>query len=105
MIKDNLIFAFEKDTLRIFIVDEINHQNVAYMRERIDGKICEFSPKKVVLDLSRLDFMDSSGIGFIIGRNRLVQEAQAELVIEKPNAHIFEILTCAGVDKIIQIVN
>lgn len=105
MIKDNLVFAFEKGALRVFIIGEINHHNVAEMREKLDKKICELSPEKVVLDLSQLNFMDSSGMGFIIGRKRALQEIQAELVIENPNTYILKHLKCAGVDQIIKIVN
>ena len=105
MIKDNLVFSFEKGALRIFIIGEINHHNVVKMREKVDKKICELSPEKVVLDLSQLNFMDSSGFGFIIGRNRVLQEKQAELVIENPNKNILNILKSCGTDKIIKIVN
>ncbi len=105
MIKNNLVFAFEKGALRIFIIGEINHHNVAEMREKIDGKICELSPEKVVLDLSQLYFMDSSGTGLIIGRKQLLQERKAELVIENPDPYILKHLKCAGVDRIIKTVN
>ena len=105
MIKDNLVFSFEKGALRIFIIGEINHHNVVKMREKVDKKIRELSPKKVVLDFSQLNFMDSSGTGFIIGRNRILQETQAELVIESPNTHILKLLSCAGLDRIIKIEN
>lgn len=105
MIKDNLVFVFEKGALRVFIIGEINHHNVAEMREKIDQKIGELSPEKAVLDLSRLNFMDSSGMGLILGRQRTLQEISAELVIENPNAHILKHLQCAGVDRIIKIVN
>ena len=105
MIKDNLVFTFEKGALRVFIIGEINHHNVAKMREKIDEKIRKLSPEKVVLDLSQLNFMDSSGFGFIIGRKRALQETQAELVIENPNKNIFNILKSCGTDKIIKIVN
>ena len=104
MTNKNLIFTLENGTLRVFIIGEINHKNVAEMREKIDGKIRELSPEKVVLDLSQLTFMDSSGMGFIIGRNRVVQEIQAVLVIENPNTTIFKILKCAGVDRLAKIV-
>ncbi len=105
MTNDNLIFVFEKSALRIFVIGEINRHSVPPMREEIDEKISEFSPKKVIFDLSRVNFMDSSGIGFIIGRRRLLQELQAELVIENPNTRIFKILKCSGVDQIAKIVN
>ena len=105
MREDNLIFVFEQGALRVFIIGEITHHNVGELRERIDEKIGECTPEKVVLDLSRLNFMDSSGVGFIIGRRRTLQEMQAELVIENPGTHILELLKCAGVDKIIQVGN
>ena len=105
MIKDNFVFCLEKGTLRIIIIDEINHHNVAKMREKIDEKIRELSPEKVVLDLSQLNFMDSSGFGFIIGRMRVLQETQAELVIENPNTYISKLLKCAGLDRIIKTAN
>ena len=103
--KDNLVFALEKGALRIFIIAEIHHHNVAEMREKIDEKIGEFSPEKVVLDLSQLNFMDSSGMGLIFGRNRALQDRQAELVIENPTPPILKHLQCAGVDRIIKIVS
>lgn len=105
MIKDNLVFAFEKGDLRIFIIGEIDNRNVVSMREKIDKKIRESSPERAVLDLLRLDTMDSSGIGFIIGRHRLLQEMQAELVIENPNTYISKLLKCAGLDRIIKTAN
>ena len=100
MIKDNLVFALEKETLRIFIIGEINRASILSLREQIDEKIRELSPEKVVLDLSRLHFMDSSGIGFFIGRQRVAQELQAEFVIENPSAAVLELLKCAGMGNL-----
>ena len=103
MMKDNLVFVLEKGVLRIFVIGEINHRSVVGMREKIDKKFCTEDFEKVVLDLSRLEFMDSSGIGFIIGRNRALQEIGTELVIENPNTDILRLLKCAGIDQIIKI--
>lgn len=105
MIKDNLVFAIENDSLRIFIIGEITHTTARKMREKIDEKIFELSLKKVILDFSQLEFMDSAGIGLIIGRNRVIKEVNAELVIENPSANIFNILKCSGIDKIVKIEN
>ena len=109
MMKDNLVFALEKGTLRIFIIGEIHHHNVAEMREKIDEKIGEFSPEKVVLDLSQTIISNPFGlkcaVGLIIGRHRLLEELQAELVIENPTPPILKHLQCAGVDRIIKIVS
>ena len=109
MTNDNLIFVFEKDTLRVLNIGEINRQSVPKMREEIDEKICEFSPKQVVLDLSQTIISTPFGlkcaVGLIIGRHRLLKELQAELVIENPNPHTLKCLKSNGVDKLIKIVN
>ncbi len=109
MINDNLIFVFENGTLRILNIGEINRHSVPKMREEIDEKIRELSPKKVMLDLSQAVISNPFGlkcaVGFIIGRHRLLQELQAELVIENPNTHILKLLKGTGVDRIIKIVN
>ena len=109
MTNDNLIFVFEKDTLRILNIGEINRFNPSAMREEIDEKICEFSPKQVVLDLSQTvishPFDLKCAVGLIVGRHRLLEELQAELVIENPNPHTLKCLKSNGVDKLIKIVN
>lgn len=104
MTKGNLIFAFGENTLRILIIGEIHHRNAAELREKVDGKIRELSPQKVVLDLSRLHFMDSAGIGFIIGRQRTVQDIRAELAIENPDPAVLKLLMSAGIHRIAKIV-
>ena len=77
--------------------------------EEIDEKICEFSPKQVVLDLSQTvishPFDLKCAVGLIVGRHRLLEELQAELVIENPNPHTLKCLKSNGVDKLIKIVN
>ena len=109
MTNDNLIFVFEKGTLRILNIVEINRFNNSAMREEIDEKICEFSPKQVVLDLSQMvishPFDLKCAVGLIIGRHRMLEELQAELVIENPTPPILKHLQCAGVDRIIKIVS
>lgn len=109
MMKNNLVFAYENGVLRILNIGEINRFNTSAMREEIDEKICEFSPKQVVLDLSQTTISNPFGlkcaVGLIIGRHRLLEEIQAELVIENPGSHILELLKSAGVDQIIKIVS
>jgi stage II sporulation protein AA (anti-sigma F factor antagonist) len=84
---------------------ELDHHSAKKMRIEIDSMLFRIKPKILALDFSLVRFMDSSGIGFIIGRKRSLQETQAELVIENPNTYIFKHLKCAGLDKIIKIVN
>ena len=103
MENNNLKFDFKDDTLWICIIGETEHHSAAQMRMEIDEKILELCPKQVVLDLSQTDFVDSSGLGLVLGRYTRVQEIQGELVIANPSEHILKILKCAGVDRVMKI--
>ena len=103
MENNNLKFDFKDGTLRICIIGEIEHHSAAKMRIEIDEKIIELCPKQVVLDLSQTDFIDSSGLGLILGRYTRVQEIHGELIIANPIEHILQILKLAGVDRKIKI--
>ena len=63
-----LEFASDGDELTVFINGEIDHYSAVWVRADIDAKIAEIRPKVTVLVLSKIDFMDSSGIGLIMGR-------------------------------------
>ena len=103
MIMDNLVFVFEKGALRVLIIGEINHHNVAEMREKIDQKIGELSPEKVVLDLSRLNFMDSSGIAVVINTLRNMTKLDGKLEISGLGQQPLKVFRASGIDKLVNI--
>ena len=57
----------------------------------------------MMLELSRVDFMDSSGLGLILGRYTRMKDIQGILKLSHPTPQIIKILTLAGVDKLIPI--
>ena len=60
-------------------------------------------PIRAVMDLSDIDFMDSSGLGLILGRYNRLRGLGAELVLENPTLPIEKILCLAGVERMIPI--
>lgn len=87
----------------VSLVGEIDHHNASSLRTGIDKLIYEKRPNKLVLDLSRIDFMDSSGLGLIMGRFSLVRELGGELSVRNPNANILKICKLAGMERLIRI--
>lgn len=68
----NSVF-FEKDkTLLVEITEEIDHHSTEKMRRKIDDDITRYMPRKVIFDFDKVFFMDSAGIGMIIGRYKMV---------------------------------
>ena len=82
---------------------EIDHHSSKEIKEKLDRLIGETRPHKMVLELSDIDFMDSSGLGLILGRYRRLSELGAKMYIKNPSIRAEKILVMAGVDKLIKI--
>ena len=91
------------NTLLVTIDGDIDHHSAKYIREAIDREIFLHRPTVTVMELSRVDFMDSSGLGLILGRYTRMKDIQGILKLSHPTPQIIKILTLAGVDKLIPI--
>ena len=61
---------------------EIDHHSAVGLRETIDQSVIQAKPEELILDFSLVTFMDSSGIGLVMGRFRLMQETGGRLVLQ-----------------------
>lgn len=91
-----------KETV-VFLSGEIDHHNAAFLRMGIDKMIHEKRPRRLVLDLSSIRFMDSSGLGLIMGRFSLVRELGGELIVRDPSESIMRICRLAGLERMVKI--
>lgn len=83
---------------------EIDHHTAPALREQMDRDIYFFRPKTVILTLDGIEFMDSSGLGLILGRYTKVKELLGNMKIEDPTEEIEKILRLAGVERLIPVV-
>lgn len=83
---------------------EIDHHSAREIREELDRMIFESKPENLVLELSGIDFMDSSGLGLVLGRYRRLCEIGSKMYIKNPGERTEKILCMAGVDKLIKII-
>ena len=109
MIKEKKKGGYESDysggLLVVRIMGEIDHHSAVEMRSGIDAEIFERRPGKLILDLSEVDFMDSSGLGLVLGRYATVQKTGGELVVLNPSERVMKILRLAGAERMIKIEN
>lgn len=105
MIKEEKAFLYDikDDTLEVKLVGEIDHHSAVRVRSEIDGLIFDARPRKVALDLSEISFMDSSGLGLIMGRYTLIKDLGGVLVLRSPSVAVMKILKLAGMDRMIRI--
>ena len=71
---------YDEDKLIVFkITDEIDDHSVQMIRRKVDYEIERYMPKKIVFDFDSVTFMDSAGIGLIIGRYKFAKMLGASL--------------------------
>ena len=105
MVKEEKKFSYkvEDGVLEIKLIGEIDHHSAVGVRSDIDGLIFELRPQKVVLNLSEISFMDSSGLGLIMGRYSLIKDLGGTLSLRAPTVAVMKILTLAGMERMIKI--
>jgi stage II sporulation protein AA (anti-sigma F factor antagonist) len=93
-------FEFNDNELLIFLEGEIDHYSSVFVRGEIDKKIAQTHPRSAVLVLSGIDFMDSSGIGLVMGRYRNLQRTGATMHITGTSPQITKVMKLAGVGRL-----
>lgn len=86
----------------IYLSGEIDHHSAREIRDGADRLIISHRPTTFILDLAGVDFMDSSGLGLVLGRYRKIKELGGDMFISNASARTAKILKMAGVDKLIK---
>lgn len=79
---------------------ELDHHGARQLREQVDTMVEKLKPPRLCLDFSGVSFMDSSGIGLIMGRYRLMQMYGGALTVTGMSARIRKVMELAGLDKL-----
>lgn len=89
--------------LNIRLSGSIDHHTVRKIREEIDGELYKGGVKQVVLDFGGVDFMDSSGLGLILGRYTKITDMGGKLTLRGLSDDIMKIIKLSGAEKFIPI--
>ena len=88
-----------------YLSGEIDHHSASAIRSAIDNAAELNMPSLLILDFTRVSFMDSSGIGLVMGRYRNLQKYNAQLYIFNPNPLIKKMMHIGGMDRLAKIEN
>ena len=92
----------KKDKRLIFAISEdIDECVVQKIRRKLDNEIERYMPKEVIFDFCNVSFMDSAGIGMLIGRYKLVKMLGGKVEIANINSSIRKIFEMSGIFRII----
>ena len=93
----------EGGELRAEISGEIDHHTAKALREKLDAAIYLYRAPRVTLGLSGVGFMDSSGLGLILGRYAVARALGGKVSVADPPPEVEKILRLAGTDKLVTI--
>lgn len=88
------------DVLYAYLDGEIDHHAVKNIRDEIDEFIEQIRPASLVLDFKGVTFMDSSGIGLVMGRYRAMQLINGTISVKNASLHIRKVMRLAGLDRL-----
>ena len=95
------IYEKENKRLTFEIHEEIDEYVVQNMRRRLDNEIERYMPKEVIFDFNKVSFMDSAGIGLIIGRYKLASILGGKVEVTNLTVQVRKIFEMSGILKII----
>ena len=102
---NNVIVEFNKEDKNLIfrLTEDIDQHTVEKVRRKMDNEIKGYIPRKVVFDFSNISFMDSAGIGMVLGRYKLAKMLNGNLEIINVNKSMKKIFDMSGVSRIIDI--
>lgn len=92
--------APEADTVTALLTGEIDHHGAGKLRDSIDDTLRRTCPRLLVMDFGGVEFMDSSGIGIVLGRYRLMQDMGGKLALRNLPPHIRRVMQVAGISSL-----
>lgn len=90
----------ESGLIEVTLDCEIDHHAAKKIRESVDSALVYHRPRELVLDFSCVSFMDSSGIGLIIGRAEKAADVGATVSIKGLNGNLRKLVRMSGITKL-----
>lgn len=91
---------YKDEVLTIYLQGEIDHNKATNLRASIDSQANALRPKTLELDFSKVSFMDSSGIGLIMGRYRTMGLIGGKLKVINVPKNIDRVISLSGISAL-----
>ncbi len=91
---------YANGAVRVRFKGEIDHHAASLLRVSIDNAIAQKRPKLLILDFGAVSFMDSSGIGLVMGRFKLMQSIGGAIRVENLSPGAYKVMRLAGLDRL-----
>ena len=95
-------FEFDGRTMIIHLGEDLDHHNATYIRELSDFYLEKYAINRILFDFSGVEFMDSSGIGVVMGRYKQMTYVNGEVYVYGINKNIDRIFQMSGLYKLVK---
>lgn len=92
----------QSEIITASLYGELDHHTAAKAKDELDRLIRRYRNSDLILDLKNLSFMDSSGLGVILGRYKALKAAGHSMYVKNPNRQIEKVFNVSGIYKIIK---
>lgn len=91
-----------RGTVTVRLSGDLDHNTAAQIREELDRLIEDPGVKRLIFDLSGLGFMDSSGIGMMIGRYKIMNRRGGSMAVRSGGGQVDRLMELSGLYQIIE---
>ena len=96
----DVAFSEKERTLIAYLKCDIDHHTAKRMREKIDSELFLKKPDLLVIDFSAVEFMDSSGLGLILGRVERASSLRTSVRVTGLSPTLMKLVRLAGIERV-----
>lgn len=101
-VKIRYLFSERGDHWEVKIMGEVDIHSSTEVKEKLES-ILDEREKSMIINAEELDYIDSTGLGMLIGIVKRLKQNNLELVLAKPQSSILKLFRITGLDKVIRI--
>jgi len=98
-----IALSLRRKTLLVRLDGELDHHSSADIRDMVERAVTEQDVRNLIFDFSKLSFMDSSAIGMVIGRYKLMNALGGQVVLVCSDARMNKLIKMSGLTKLIKV--
>ncbi|MCI5538941.1 MAG: anti-sigma factor antagonist [Oscillospiraceae bacterium] len=95
-------FKYRDGYLTSVLCGDIDHHHALSIRESIDSQMSKYMPSKLILDFHDVTFMDSSGVGLVMGRYKNASVFGCGVKLVNMSQKVRRIMKMSGLEKIVE---
>jgi stage II sporulation protein AA (anti-sigma F factor antagonist) len=98
----HIVVKRQNDNITATLFGELDHHSADKVKAQLDDIIKEYNDMNLVLDLKNLSFMDSSGLGVLLGRYKKLKACGNRMYLKNPNSQVEKVFNVSGIYNIIK---